>query len=75
MVDPKIMALESLAISEILIADITDKRTLILVFFQGFLKQVIAFRLIQFSLNFIDNTRILIFVAISLLDVIPIIFP
>jgi len=75
MVDPKIMALESLAISEILIADITDKRTLILVFFQGFLKQFIAFRLIQFSLNFIDNARILIFIAISLLDVIPIIFP
>jgi len=73
--DSKIMALESLAISEILIADITDKRTLILVFFQGFLKQVIAFRLIQFSLNFIDNARILIFIAISLLDVIPIIFP
>ena len=75
MMNSKIMALESLAISEILIADIADKRTLILVFFQGFLKQVIAFRLIQFRLNFIDNTRILIFIAISLLDVIPIIFP
>jgi len=75
MVDSKIMALESLTVSEILIADITDERTLILVFFQGFLKQVIAFRLIQFRLNFIDKARILIFIAISLLDVIPIIFP